>query len=375
MDGAAVMDKAGALDRAGAPSKQMDWGLYLISALPPGSEQGEVLQSSIEYATRAEAAGFTHAWCLEHHFTRYGLAGSALMHAAFILGRTQRLRVGTAIQVLPLHHPVHLAEQVALIDHLSGGRLMFGIGRGSFTKDFVVFGRDMGRSREAMIASLAIMKSCWTDGRCKGDGAFHDFPEVDVYPLALTRPHPPLYTVATSPETIAWAGREGIPLILAHQYSDEKKVAVLEQYGIHAEDAGHDPTTIPHVISCIAGVAMDGEAIREQSSRHLLWWMEEGGRASGLYGASATLVPSYEEKQRENRERLLRGFRGPVDLLPDDLAVSPIGSPQECIDKLCTTVELTGIRRFALGFEAAGDRAAVLRSMDLFVERVMPHVQ
>lgn len=354
--------------------QEMDWGLYLISALPPGMSEGEVLSNSIEYATRAESLGFGHAWCLEHHFTRYGLAGSALMHAAFILGRTQNMRVGTAIQVLPLHHPVHLAEQVALIDHLSGGRLMFGIGRGTFMKDFLVFGRDMSRSREATIEALEIMRSCWSDGRCRADGEFNKFPEVDVYPKSLTRPHPPLYTVATSPESIAWAGREGIPLIFAYQYSDEKKVAVLEQYGIHAEEAGHDPAAIPHVISCIAGVSLDGEEIRQSSSERLLWWMQEGGRASGLYGPSAALVPSYEEKQRENRERLLRGFRGAVDLLPDDLAVNPIGSPQECVDKLCTTVEMTGIRRLALGFEAAGDRTAVLKSMDLFVERVMPHV-
>lgn len=352
----------------------MDWGLFLISARPPGMTETEVVQNSIAYADFAESHGFGHAWVLEHHFTRYGLAGSALTHAAYILGRTQKLRVGTAIQVLPLHHPVHLAEQVALIDQLSGGRLMFGIGRGTFTKDFKVFGQDMSKSREMTIESLEIMKQCWEEGRCSADGPHYKFPEVDVHPRSHTRPHPPLYTVAHSPESISWAAQNALPLILAHSYSDEKKASLLDQYSIQAERAGHDPDQIPHVISSLGGVSLDGEDIRRRSREHLLWWMEEGKRASGLYGPGAAIVPSYEEKQRESRERALRGHRGPLDMLPDDYKINPIGSPQECIEKLNATVRATGVTRIALGFEAAGHKEAVLESMQLFVEEVMPHV-
>jgi len=353
----------------------MEWGIFLVTALPPFMTEEETIQNSVAYAVAAENMGFDHAWVLEHHFTRYGLVGSALMHASFILGHTTKLKVGTAVQVLPLHHPVQMAEQVALIDHLSGGRFIFGVGRGSFLKDFKVFGADMGKSRESAVEALEIVRRCWVEGRCQYDGQFHRFPEVEIYPRPITRPHPQLYTVARSPESLTWAAKEGIPLIFGHNsQSDEQKAVALEQYGMYAEAAGHDPSKIPHIISCLAGVSRNGDDIKKASWDHLVWWYEEGTEASGLHAPDSPVVPSYEWRQRERQERVLRGMRSAADTLPDEYAMNPIGSPQECIDKLNTTVEITGVTRFILGFEAAGRRADVLRSMQMFKEEVIPHV-
>ncbi|HEX8306830.1 MAG TPA: LLM class flavin-dependent oxidoreductase [Allosphingosinicella sp.] len=353
----------------------MEWGIYLITAQAPILTAEEAIQNSVFFAQEAERLGYSHAWVLEHHFTRYGLVGSALMHASFILGKTSRLKVGTAIQVLPLHHPVQVAEQVALIDQLSQGRLMLGVGRGTFRKDFEVFGADMGSSRQMTAESLDIIKSLWIDGKAEGKGPFFKFPEIEIYPEVYTKPHPPLYTVAISPESIAWAAGLGIPLILGFSHNDEEKAVILEQYGSHAEDAGFDPGEIPHVVSCIAGVSRDGDQIKRASWDHILWWMDEGYQATQLYAPGATTVPSYEWRQREHEQRVLKGIRTAVDILPDEMAKNPIGSPQECIDKLCATVEATGITRFALGFEAAGKREAVMESMELFTSEVIPHVR
>lgn len=352
----------------------MEWGLYLITAMPPRMTANESLTNSVAYAVAAERLGYSHAWVLEHHFTPYGLVGSALTHAAFILGRTTTLKVGTAIQVLPLHHPVKLAEQVALLDQLSGGRLMFGVGRGTFRKDFRVFGADMGKSREMMIESVELMRRCWIEGRCASASEFYDFPEVEVYPEPLTKPYPPLYTVAISPASVTWAAREGIPLIFGFAHNDEEKAAILEQYGEEAEAAGHDPAAIPHVISCIAGVSANGEDVKRASWDHLEWWMDQGYQASELYAPGAPVIPTYEWRQREHQQRILRGIRSARDVLAQEMDKNPIGSPQECIDKLNRTVEITGIRRFAFGFEAVGARDEVLRSIEQYTAEVLPHV-
>jgi alkanesulfonate monooxygenase SsuD/methylene tetrahydromethanopterin reductase-like flavin-dependent oxidoreductase (luciferase family) len=148
---------------------------------------------------------------------------------------------------------------------------------------------------------------------------------------------------------------------------------MLEQYAMHAEAAGHDPDQIPHIISAIAGTSVEGDDIKNLSWDHLVWWTDEGSNASGMYAPGAPLVRSYEWRVREYQERVIRGMRSAVDMLPQQFKHNPIGSPQECVDKLSATIEATGIKRFALGFEAAGERSAVLDSIELFASDVMPH--
>lgn len=353
---------------------RIDWGIYLITAKPPEMTHQEVINNSIAFAIEAEKLGYTHAWVLEHHFTPYGLVGSALTQAAFLLGATSTLRIGTAVQVLPLHHPVRLAEEVALIDQLSEGRLMFGIGRGVFRKDFTVFGADMSKSREMAIESLDIMRRCWTEGHCSSENGFYRFPDIEVYPQPFTKPHPLIYTVAISPETIAWAGKEGLPLIFGWVQTDEEMAMIIDEYNEHADRAGHDIGTIPHVISCLGGVSTNGDDIRSASRAHLEWWMDQGYQATELYSPGAPSIPSYEWRQREHQQRVLRGIRSARDVLPDHLKRNPIGSPQECIDKLNRTIKITGIKRFAFGFEAVGRREAVLDSMRRYASDVLPFV-
>src|SRR5918996_1565578 len=105
----------------------IQYGAFLTTAQPPGITESDVFTDAISYAQAAEELGFEDVWLLEHHFTRFGLCGDALTMAAFLLGQTIKINVGTAVVVVPLQHPVRLAERVAMIDHLSDGRLLLGI--------------------------------------------------------------------------------------------------------------------------------------------------------------------------------------------------------------------------------------------------------
>ena len=347
----------------------IDWSLFLINAQPPGMEAHEVIANGVQYALAAERHGYSTAWVLEHHFTRFGLAGSPLLYASFLLGRTTTLKVGTAIQVITLDHPVRLAEQVALLDHLSDGRLLFGFGRGYFVKDFVVFDKDRHQTREIADEWLRIMKSAWTTGRCAANGEHVRFPEVNVHPRPLTRPHPPLYTVAQTEQTIAWAARQAIPLLLPFGISDEQTVQILERYRHHAAQAGVDASSIPHVLTALAAVSADGGGARELARERILWWEEASERAMQF---GDTLVR--ERYGRRTGEDKPWGGAGSDDKVDAYLANSPIGTPQQCVDILSRKIERTGVTRVALALEGAGPRQVVLDAIQQFAEDVMPRV-
>jgi alkanal monooxygenase alpha chain len=353
----------------------MKWGVFLVSAQFPGTDQRTILADSVEYARTAERLGYDAAWVLEHHFTRYGLVGSPLTHAAYILGQTTRLKVGTAINVIPLEHPVRLAEEVALLDQLSSGRLYFGIGRGYFTKDFKVFGVDMGKSREIMSEWFEIMKEAWTTGRCTGRGPHARFDEVEVFPEPFTRPHPPVYVVAQSPSTVEWAAERGLPMIVSYNLEDDAKAAQLELYAEVAESAGFDPDAIDHALSCIAGVGKDAESIKRASTEYVTWWLDEATRASKLFAPESDGIRGYDWHRRQWETMAMSNQISPEARMEKYFRLNPIGSAQECIDRLQTTIDRTGLRHIICGFESVPTREGVLESIHRFTEEVIPSIK
>jgi alkanesulfonate monooxygenase SsuD/methylene tetrahydromethanopterin reductase-like flavin-dependent oxidoreductase (luciferase family) len=130
-------------------------GVLLLAARFPGQPDGEVLAAAVDAAVAAERAGFDDVWVAEHHFMSYGVCPSAVTLAAYVLGRTERVAVGTAVSVLSVQHPVALAEQAALLDQVSGGRFWLGVGRGGPWVDLEVFGTAMSQ------ASLRALTCCW----------------------------------------------------------------------------------------------------------------------------------------------------------------------------------------------------------------------
>lgn len=353
----------------------MKWGLYLVTLLPPSMTQRQAIENSLLYALEAEKLGFDDVWTLEHHFTRYGLVGSPLLHAAYILGKTQRIKVGTAISVIPTDHPVRLAEQVALLDQLSCGRLYFGVGRGIFTKDFKIFNVDMGKSREMMAEWLEIMVRAWTTGKTAGTGKFAKFDEIDVYPEPYTKPHPPIYTVPQSPSSVEWAASHGYPMILNYAIEDEAKKAQLDLYAEVAESSGFDPETIPHALSALCGTAEDGNAIRHISYPNMTFWLDEYQRASDLLKPEGAKIPSYEYWQRMWEEAVIKGETKTDKRVEKYFRLNPIGSPDECIERLQRTIDVTGIDHVICGFETVPTGSGVIDSIRMFWDRVVPHIR
>jgi alkanal monooxygenase alpha chain len=352
----------------------MRFGVVLTTAQPQGLSHEQVFDQSIEQARLAEELGFESAWLLEHHFTRYGLCPSPLVMAGYILGATTRLRVGTAVCVVPLDHPIRLAEQVALVDQLSKGRLYFGFGRGAFLRDFEAFGVDVSQNHLMVPEWVDIMRRAWTEETVDADGQFVTFDAVPVFPRPYTRPHPPLYSAAQNPGSVEWAARNAIPLLFAHRMELESKLSVLEMYGRAAEAAGHDPNRIDHVLTCVAVVADSRREAMDRIRARLDWWEEAGARDTGLWDADRVPPANYSFLFRNARTSAIT--REMFDKVLDaTFRLNPIGTEQDCVERLEEVVEQTGIRHVVCGFEGSEDDAQTLESMRRFAANVMPVVQ
>ena len=182
------------------------FGVFSLLSVPDVQNEVALVQGELEINVAAEASGFDSVWLAEHSGSRYGLIASPQVMAAAIAARTSRIRIGTAVSVLPLHHPLRLANDFAMIDVLSSGRLDYGIGRGYSADEYASYGLSVTENRGRFDEALAIIKQAWTQESFSYDGEYYTIPQVQAVPKVIQRPHPPLYIAAGSESTVEWAG-------------------------------------------------------------------------------------------------------------------------------------------------------------------------
>ena len=233
----------------------MHIGLMMDCDYREGQTQHAAFDAVLSTATQAEAAGFDGIWLAERHFSPPGGAalvssiGSApLLMATAIAARTSRLRIGTAVLLLPLGHPVRLAEEVATLDNLCQGRLDLGIGRSSFPRAYQGYNIPYEESRERFWEFLEVMRGAWTQARLSYAGKFYACQDLEVLPKPAQHPHPPLYAAASTPETFAAIGTMGLPLLVALIGTRLSELdAVLTTYRTAWRQAGHPGTGSVHL--------------------------------------------------------------------------------------------------------------------------------
>jgi alkanesulfonate monooxygenase SsuD/methylene tetrahydromethanopterin reductase-like flavin-dependent oxidoreductase (luciferase family) len=333
-------------------------GVFLLAGRFPGQDDRAALLRTRDAVVAAETAGFADAWIAEHHFMSYGTCPSAITFAAHALGHTSRIGIGTAVSVLSTTHPVALAEQVALLDQLSDGRLHVGVGRGGPWVDLEVFGTGLPRYEHGFADSLDLLLACLTRQRVAADGQYFAFREVPVVPRPLSRPHHPSVTVAcTSLSTVELAAARGLPMLLGMHLGDDDKIAMLDHYASAARAAGRDPGGVPHVSTVLAHVADSRELAVDQLRAVMPGWL-----ADGLSGYQPI----------DGRPRIRRDPRQYTDLLCE---LHPVGTPDECVDGLRASGERTGIRHVIMMVEGAGSRAATLANIARLGAEVLPRLR
>jgi alkanesulfonate monooxygenase SsuD/methylene tetrahydromethanopterin reductase-like flavin-dependent oxidoreductase (luciferase family) len=218
----------------------MHFGIFVEERRRETSE-ATAFQEALELTDAAEAWGLDGVWLGEIHFNPTRSVQSApIALASFMAARTRRVRIGTAVTVLPLANPLRIAEEVATIDHLSGGRFDFGIGRSGSPRAYDVLNIPYGESQARFEEALAILKQAWKGEPFGYEGKFYRFENTTVAPRPVQVPHPPLRMAANSPETFRFVGRMGLPLFVGLRDLD---IPALRQhlgaYRAAWRDAGH----------------------------------------------------------------------------------------------------------------------------------------
>jgi alkanesulfonate monooxygenase SsuD/methylene tetrahydromethanopterin reductase-like flavin-dependent oxidoreductase (luciferase family) len=223
----------------------MHFGLNMECDYLQGKTEAEAFQEVCAQVDLAEAVGLDGVWIAERHFAAGGrgqpsIASAPIILSTAIAARTRRLRVGTGVYVLPLNHPIRIAEEVATLDHVSQGRFALGVGRSGFTTAYEGYGYAYGESRERLQECLDILVQAWTQECVSYTGKYYQVHEVSVTPKPLQKPHPPIYLAATTSETFPLAGQKGRHLFVGVRRSSiagvQQSIAIYRQAW---QDAGH----------------------------------------------------------------------------------------------------------------------------------------
>src|SRR3954452_14953689 len=222
----------------------MRFGLFGGAAaprLPEVAASGQGLFDFVETNVEAEALGFYSSFVTEHHFTGIGQISAPLTLLTFIAARTTRLRLGTAILVLPWHNPVLLAEQVATLDLLSGGRLDLGVGRGYRKNEFDAFCIPVAEAQERFTECLQLMlKSLSSRTRFSHHTERWNFENIVVEPEPVQKPHPPVWMAAGTPGGIAYVASQKYNLLLDQLASTDETIERVRIY-LDALEASGQP--------------------------------------------------------------------------------------------------------------------------------------
>ena len=358
------------------------WGVFSLSQIPDQSRRVEAFDADLKLFELAEQLGFDRAWIAEHLFSTYGVVTSTQVYAAALAERTKRLRIGTAVVVVPFNHPLRTASDFALIDVLSHGRLDFGVGRAYQPHEFAGLGVNMEHSRAMFIEGMDLIRRAWTEEKVSHQGAFWAVPApVEVLPKPVQRPHPPIWQATVSPESFTQAAEGGYHLQLATPFTyrtyRERWMEELESHlaGYEAEcrARGRDPKAAQRMLLVPFFVDTDAARAREVFGRHVEWFYAKV-TANQLAGApEGGLVKGYELTMTEGRRTRELGYLTFDRLLQYGAAVA--GDPDTCIESLRAMKRRFGLTEFALWFNIGGiDPAACAAAMRLAAEHVMPHV-
>lgn len=199
----------------------MEFAIFDELSTVEGAAQGEIYDAHLDMVALAEQHGFHSYWFAEHHFGADRAAPSPNLMLAAASRVTSRILLGNMINVLPFHNPVRLAEETAMLDHLTGGRLQFGIGRGVRPPEFRRYKVDMGSSREMFAESYEMHRQLWTTDGASATGKYWSYEDVTIVPSVLQKPYPPIWCTGMSRESTLWAAAQGLPFVTSFLGPDE----------------------------------------------------------------------------------------------------------------------------------------------------------
>src|SRR5271155_5561812 len=221
--------------------RRMEFGMFHQFPSLPGRTDAETFTEAFEQIDAAEELGLDVMWLSELHFDpKRSVLAAPLSIASAIATRTRRMKIGIAVQVLPLCHPLRIAEEATTVDHISHGRLIFGVGRSGFPRTYQAYGISYAESRERFAEVLEILKRAWTQETFSFHGQFYHFDNICLVPKPFQAPYPELRIAVNSPDTFQQSGEAGLPIFVATRLGDlDELVPNLRVYREAWAAAGH----------------------------------------------------------------------------------------------------------------------------------------
>ena len=297
-----------------------------------------------------DTSGYDAVWLAEHHFSGFSVCPSVHMMGVMAAARTKRLRIGTGVSLAALYNPLRLAEEVALLDVLSGGRVNWGAGRGFDRSEFKAFGVPAEESVERFQETVDIVLKAWTNEKLSFQGKYFAYDGVEVLPKPLQAPHPPVWLAASSTAAIERAAAGGFSILMDPHASHADLVAKRKLYGEKLKAAGHvqDGRAIP--MARLIAIDETAEKARAVAERAAAW-----------------TVASYIGPTHGNIRQEPRSFGGkePIAFYVDDVILH--GTAESLVDQINALQEAAGMNYLL---------AAPLsrRSFDLLTDKVLPKV-
>ena len=218
-----------------------EFGIFLEFPIKEGGTEKEAFDDSFVLVNEAEQLGVDSLWLAEYHFSPGRVMASPIAILSNIAARTERIRLGTAVILLPLANPIRVAEEIATLDLVSGGRVEFGIGRGTFPNVHEGFNSPFVESRGRFEESLEIILKAWTNQTFSFEGEYYHLNDIEVTPKPLQSPHPPVRVGVTSAESFITTGRMGHDILInpSRVFTLAGLKPEIEAYHQAWKDAGH----------------------------------------------------------------------------------------------------------------------------------------
>jgi alkanesulfonate monooxygenase SsuD/methylene tetrahydromethanopterin reductase-like flavin-dependent oxidoreductase (luciferase family) len=350
----------------------MKFGIFLLGDKPPNLGHREVFANLLEEARWAEELGYDAVWLAEHHFSPYGTIASLPVAAAAIAAATERVRIGTACMVPAFHNPINLAEQIAMVDVISGGRFEAGFGRGYQAHEFKAFGVPMSESTERFREAVMIIDGLLTNETFSYEGKFWRLEEVSLNPRPVQSPMPIYCTVMKTPASFEWIADRGYRALIGNPYQVDPELSRGLDLFIKSHESRGLPTGTESVWGMLNAFVNEDLAFARAYPKHSTDLsmevhrqysrpFERGGAVPRDYAKYADWFDSHDEQQYES-------------VLNLDLTL--IGDPPTVIAKMRRVVDM-GWSNLMLRMNRGGamERKQVRHSMELFAKEVMPVVR
>ncbi len=307
----------------------------------------DVYFRALERIKIMDKTGYDAVWLAEHHFSSYSICPSVHLMGMHVASITERLRIGTAVTLAAFYHPLRVAEEVALLDVLSDGRVNWGAGRGFDPVEMSVFGVKPEESSARFHEAVEIVLAAWSNDRLTFKGEFHDFDDVEVLPKPRQRPHPPVWVAASSQGAVEWASERGLSILMDPHSAHGEIARKRGHYRDGLEKAGHETGGRDIPMARLMALAATDEEAAVIAQR--------GAQFTGRY------VPKQAIASFRSDGRMLE----PVEHYMDDVIIH--GCPERVVDTLQRLEEELPLEYLLLS--PLSDK-----TFEIFTEKVLPHV-